>query len=174
MKRLTTLLLVITLSSFAFSQTAQQRPAHAGDRLRVELRSSSDKIRLEDDVFLTVVFRSSLPVTLWNAFGWNSQTGLYLQVLDSSDHELKRFTQLFDLVPPDPTGKGELVTIGGNTFVGFESRIMATDLFPRPGKYKLRCIYVPPLSRDYFRGNIIWGTGDGRIESPPFAVVVEK
>jgi hypothetical protein len=113
---------------------------------------------------------------MWNAFGWNGSTGLYLHVLDSSGREVtQRFTQSFDLVPPDETGKGQLTTIGGDTFTGFDTQIPVRLLVPGPGTYTIKCIYSPPLPRNYFAGSMIWGKEDGAVESAGVRVeVIEK
>lgn len=145
------------------------------DRLRVELRASASRVRLTDEVMLTVFFRSpEREVTIWNALGWGAPAGLYLQVLDASGHEVRNdFTPFFHPMPPDETGKDALISIGSKSFAGFDSQIPAKALFPGPGRYTLKCRYSPPLSRDYFKGHTIWGKEDGAIESSPVTVDVQ-
>ena len=144
------------------------------DRLKVELAVSSRQVDLKDEVVVTVFFRSPKKVaTIWNALGWNASTGLSLQVLDRFGHPVKEFVQMYDVLPPDETGKKALISIGGDVFAGFDSHIPAKLLFPGPGRYTLKCVYSPPLSRNYFRGTMIWGKEDGTIESPGVAVSVK-
>lgn len=167
-------MIFVVIIGGAFSQVARAQKGNSANRLNVELRVSSHHVHLTDDVVTTVFFRSpKRSVTIWDALGWNPSTGLSLHVLDRSGHQIKEFYQMYDLVPPDETGKDELISIGWDVFAGFDSHIPAKLLFPGPGKYILKCIYTAPLNRNYFQGNTIWGTEDGTIESPGVAVWVE-
>ncbi len=158
----------------AFSQIAKAQTVNRADRLIVELTVSSHHVHLADDVVTTVLFRSPKKgVTIWDALGWNPSTGLSLQVLDRSGHQVKEFFQMYDLAPPDETGKNELLSIGWDVFAGFSSHIHANLLFPGLGRYTLRCVYSVPLSRDYFQGSTIWGKEDGPIESAGVTVWVK-
>jgi hypothetical protein len=158
----------------AFGQVVRAQKGNGVDRLNVELRVSSHHLHVTDDVVTTVFFRSPKnAITIWNALGWNPSTGLSLRVLDRSGHQVKEFFQMYDLVPPDETGKSELISIGWDVFAGFDSRIPARLLFPGPGRYILKCVYTPPLSRAYFQGTVIWGKEDGTIESPGVVVWVK-
>jgi hypothetical protein len=160
------LIAIVLLISGGFSQTAGAQNENKTRGFKVELRAYPNPTPLTDDITVTVFFRSpKRQVTLWNAFGWGYSTGLFLQVLDPSGHEVKKFVQPYDVAPPDPTGKNTLISIGGDGFAGFDSHIPAKMLFRTPGKYTLKCIYSAPLPRDYFQGNTIWGKEDGPIES---------
>lgn len=159
----------------AFSQVARAQKGNSADRLNVELRVSSHHVHMTDDVVTTVFFRSPKKgVTIWNALGWNPSTGLSLHVLDGSGHRVKEFFEMYDLVPPDETGGNELISIGWDVFAGFDSRIAAKLLFPGPGRYILKCVYSPPLPRNYFQGRTIWGKEDGPVESAEVSVFVDK
>ena len=167
-------LIFMVIISGAFGKVAKAQKGSGTDGLIVELRVSSHNVRLTDDVVTTVFFRSpKKEVTIWDALGWNASTGLSLEVLDYPGHQIKEFLQMYDLAPPDETGKGALMSIGGNTFAGFDSRIPAKLLFPRPGRYILKCIYSPPLPRKYFQGSSIWGKEDGTIESAGVPILVK-
>jgi hypothetical protein len=113
-------------------------------------------------------------VTLWNAFGWNVMSGLSLVVMDASGRQVTEYYDMGDYAPPDPTGRGAVVTIGFETFAGIDRRILATGLFPGPGTYTLKCIYRPGLPRSYFTGITIWGREDGAVESAGLKVSVSK
>ncbi len=143
--------------------------------LTLELRTSTSSVRLADTLALTVLFRSpTRMVTLWNAFGWNAQAGLSLVVVDASGRQVTEYYEMGDYAPPDKTGRNAVVTIGYDTFAGIDRRILATELFPGPGSYTLKCIYRPPLPRDYFTGITIWGPEDGVVESVGLKVSVSK
>src|SRR5258708_25492742 len=75
--------------------------------LSVELSANASRVRMSDQVVLTVYFRSpSRRTTMWNALSWGAPAGLYLQVLDSSGREVRNdFSPFYHPVPPDLTGK---------------------------------------------------------------------
>ncbi len=171
--RLAAVLIVIIAG--ASGQVAKAQKERSADRLQVELRISSHQVHLTDNVLTTVFFRSpQKAVTIWDALGWNPSTGLSLRVLDPSGHQVREFSQTYDLAPPDETGKGELISIGWDVFAGFDSRIPAKLLFPGPGRYTLKCVYAAPLPRNYFRGNTIWGKEDGPVVSAGVTVWVKQ
>jgi hypothetical protein len=167
-------ILFLVLVSGALGQFSDSKKT-GSDRLTVELRASAGRVRMSEDVMLTVFFRSpERPVTIWNALGWGAPAGLYLQVLESSGREVGNdFAPFFHPLPPDETGKDALISIGGRSFAGFDSQIPAKALFPGPGRYTLKCRYSPPLSRNYFKGHTIWGKEDGAIESSGVPVTVD-
>jgi hypothetical protein len=167
-------IILFVLVNCAFAQSADADEA-ASRRLTIEVRASSNSVRMTNDVTLAVFFRSpERVVTIWNALGWGAPAGLYLQVLDSSGREVRNdFAPFFHPLPPDQTGKGALISIGGSSFAGFDSQIPAKALFPGPGRYVLKCRYSPPLSRGYFKGHTIWGKEDGVIESAAVPVTVD-
>ena len=173
MKGAAILLLLLIGASFRQTDSAS-KPFSA--TLKVELRTSSTRVNLGDDMVLTVLIRSPAEdVTIWNALGWGTSAGLFLHVWDSSGHEVENgFAPFFHPLPPDLTGKNALITIGGNVFAGFDDRIQVKSLFPKPGRYSLYCGYLPPLSRHYFQGQTIWGKEDGPVESAPISVLVEE
>jgi hypothetical protein len=154
------------------ARSAQTTP----DGLTVELRMSSPQIRITDEVVATVFFRSpEREVTIWNFLEWGAPAGLYLKIVDSTGKEVRNdFAPFLHPLPPDLTGKGELISIGGRVFAGFDSQVAVKTLFPRPGRYTMKCLYSPPLSRHYFQGHTIWGKEDGSIESAPVTVVVDE
>jgi hypothetical protein len=156
-------------------QSVPARNQDAGKALSVELRASSNHVHLTDSLSVSVFFRSpNRRVTLWNSFGWGDTTGLSLMVMNISGKVLKEYAQMFDVMPPNETGSGELVSIGGNTFAGFDTKIQVKDLFPGPGTFTLKCVYSPPFPRNYFQGSTIWGKEDGEIRSTEVTVVVDK
>src|SRR5258708_3885930 len=164
----------LMLINSVFSQVVHGATAAPG--LRVEIHTSSSRVRLPDEIAVTVFFRSpEKDITMWNALGWGASTGLYLQISDSSGHEVRNdFVQMFHPLPPDRTGKNALISIGGKSFVGFDSQIPGKTLFPGPGRYTVEAIYTPPLPRDYFQGSTIWGKEDGPIKSARVTVFVDK
>jgi hypothetical protein len=170
------LLVFVLLMSGAFGGTTKSKQEIPTDGLSVELRSSSNRVKLQDEMVVTVFFRSPRKdTTIWNALGWGGVTGLRLQVLDSSGHDVEnRYVQLYDVLPPDETGKNALISIGGNSFAGFDSHIPVKMLFPGPGRYTIKCIYSPTLPRHYFQGTTIWGKEDGVIESPGVSISVSE
>ena len=94
--------------------------------------------------------------------------------MDSSGREVKNdFVAFYHPLPPDETGKDALISIGAGSFAGFDSQTPAKALFPGPGKYTLKCRYIPPLPRTYFKGHTIWGKEDGAVESPAIPIVVD-
>jgi hypothetical protein len=169
-------MMFVLLTSGVFGQVTQLKQEITRDGLTVELRASSNRVQLTGEMVVTVFFRSPRTVTtIWNALGWSGSTGLYLQVLDSSGHEVKsHYPPPYDVMPPDETGKDELISIGGDSFAGFDSHIPAKMLFRVPGRYTIKCIYSPPLPRNYFQGNTIWGKEDGAIESAGVSISVEE
>ena len=168
-------ILLLFLISASFGQTDSASKSHSAT-LSVELRTSSTRVHLSDDMVLTVLFRSpDQDTTIWNALGWGPAVGLFLHVWDSSGHEVENsFAPFFHPLPPDLTGRNALITIGGNVFAGFDDRIQVKSLFPKPGQYRLYCGYLPPLSRHYFQGQTIWGKEDGPVGSAPISVLVEE
>jgi hypothetical protein len=166
--------LLLICSALSHAPTLLGQTAHGG--LRVEIRTSSSHVHLADQIGVTVLFRSpERAVTIWNALGWGASAGLHLQILDSSEHEIQSdFTQMFHPLPPDRTGKGALISISGDSFAGFDTQLPVNLLFPKPGKYLLRCLYKSPLPRDYFQGGTIWGTEDGVVESAGVVVLVDN
>jgi hypothetical protein len=167
-------MLFMLLGSVALCQMTSKAEGPS-TALRTELRTSSNQIRMLDEVVVTVFFRSDKEITLWNFLKWGAPAGLYLRVLDSSGREVQNtFAPFLHPLPPDLTGKDALTTIGGNVFTGFDSRIQAKTLFPKPGSYRLYCLYSPPLSRHYFQGQTIWGKEDGTVESSPVSVTVDQ
>jgi len=167
-------ILLLVLMSSAFGQVANSEKTGL-HWLSIDLRVAASRVRMRDEPMLTVFFRSpDREVTIWNALAWGAPAGLYLQVLDSSGHEVRNdFAPFFHPMPPDETGKGALISIGGTSFAGFDSQVPAKALFPGPGKYTLKCRYSPPLSRNYFKGHTIWGKEDGAVESPAVPVAVD-
>jgi len=163
----------IVLMSSAFSQVAHSR-THPSAGLSVEVRASSTQVEMTEEIALTVIFRSpEKEITIWNALGLGAPAGLSLKVFDSSGQEVQNdFAPFYHPVPPDETGKHSLLSIGGNIFAGFDSRIPANTLFPKPGRYTVRCVYRPPLPKNFFQGRTIWGAEDGPIVSPGVAVTV--
>lgn len=167
-------ILVMLFVSALFGQVASSEGAHSGDGLVVELRTGADLVQLTDDLIVTVVFRSPLKITtIWNALGWGVATGLRLQVLDSSGREVRsNYAPMYHVVPPDMTGNNALISIGGSSFAGFDSRLPVRLVFHEPGRYTLRCIYTPTLPRNYFEGRTIWGKEDGTIMSAAVPITV--
>jgi hypothetical protein len=170
--KVTILLLVLVNTSFGQTANLTEMPSK---RLKVEIQTSLNRVHITDEVVVTVFFRSpDREVTIWNALGWGVPTGLSLRVFDSSGHEVHtKFAPFYHPIPPDLTGKAALITIGGRTFAGFDSRVPVELPFPKPGEYTIKCLYEPPLSRHYFQGQTIWGTEDGPSESASAPVVVE-
>jgi len=164
----------LVLISSAFAQSAP--PANDTDGLRIELRTSSNRVKMTEEMVVTVFFRSpEKEITIWNALAWGAPAGLYLQVLDSSGREVRNeFAPFFHPLPPDLTGKRALLSIEGRVFAGFDDKISVKVLFPKPGKYTLRCHYDPPLPRHYFQGHTIWGKEDGPINSVRVPVLVDE
>jgi hypothetical protein len=95
-------------------------------------------------------------------------------VFDAAGHEVPHTAIPIDPIPPDLTGKNALISIGGQAFAGFDSQFTTRELFPHPGSYRMKCVYSPPLRRDYFTGHRIWGKEDGPIESAPVSILVER
>jgi hypothetical protein len=130
---------------------------------------------MADEMVVTVFFYSKKEITIWNFLGWGAPAGLYLKVLDSSGREVENsFAPFLHPLPPGLAGKDALISIGGNVFAGFDDRIQVKALFPKPGRYRLYCQYMPPLSRHHFQGQTIWGKEDGPVESAPISVLVEE
>src|SRR5882724_446135 len=161
-----TAILFLCLINSAFGQAANSTKI-ASHGLKVEIQTSSSRVHMTGEIAVTVYFHSpDVEVTMWNALAWGVPAGLFLRVFDTSGHEVHtKFAPFYHPVPPDLTGKAALITIGGMSFAGFDSKIPAELLFPKPGKYIIRCLYDPPLRRDYFQGQTIWGTEDGPTES---------
>ena len=82
------------------------------------------------------------------------------QVSDRDGREVKIYNDPYEAIPPHENGAGELVTIGGNISVGFDSQISARNLFKSCGRFILRCTYTPSLPREYFPGITILGKED--------------
>ena len=163
------------LSQPLFGQVVPAHRGQATNGLTVELRTGASRAHLADKLVVSVFFRSPRrSVTIWNAFGWNAQAGLSLKVIDASGHQVSEYYEMGDYAPPDLSGRNALVSIGFDSFAGFDSRIPVDELFPGPGAYTLKCVYRPPLPRDYFKGNTIWGPEDGPIESAGIKVTVTK
>lgn len=167
-------ILVLLLGSVGFGQTTSNTKS-ASAALITEIRASSVHVRMGDDMVISVYFRSpNKTTTIWNALWWGAATGLDLRVFDSSGHRVEHAVVPAEPLPPEISGKDALISIGGTTFAGFDSQFAARDLFPRAGSYTIQCIYHPPLSRHYFKGQTIWGKEDGVIESAPLSILVEK
>ena len=168
-------LTILVLLGSALAQTTKPNTVRV-DGVQVELRANTTRVAMKDNLSLTVFFRSSEKgeVTLWNALDWGSPAGLYLDVVDSSGRNVPNdFAPFFHPLPPNQNGKGALISILRGSFAGFDSEIPVRSLFPRPGVYRLKCRYNPPLSRYYFKGYTIWGKEDGSVESTPVLVTVE-
>jgi hypothetical protein len=167
-------IVLLTLVTGVFSQVSHSSPT-AAPELKIEVRASSTRVRIGDDIVVTVLFRSpSRDITLWNFLAWGASAGLYLKVFDASGREVQNhFAPFGEPAPPDLTGKDALLSIAGNVFAGFDDRIAVESLFLRPGRYRIKCLYIPPLSRDYFQGHTIWGKEDGPVESAELPILVE-
>jgi hypothetical protein len=167
-----TALVVLLLLAGTFGLAA--RPAYEdSDGLQLELRTDATQVHLNDYIHVTVFFRSpSKEITLWNEFSWGVNAGLDLKVRDATGKEVH--TSL-TIVPNDPLppGNDSWLSIGGNVFAGFDSRIPASTLFPKPGRYTIRCIYIPRLPRNFNKGLTIWGKEDGSRHSNKVSIVVE-
>jgi hypothetical protein len=161
----------LLLGTFALGQTSPATGA-----LRMELRASFVQIGMnQQEIVFSVFFRSpDKTTTIWNALWWGASTGLYLRVFDSSGHEVQHTVVPIDPMPPDLNGRGALISIGGKAFAGFDSQFATRDLFPHPGSYTVKCVYSPPLRRDYFTGHTIWVREDGTIMSAPVSIVVAE
>lgn len=167
-------IILMALLSVGFGQAARSEKTAAG-ALQVEIRTNSDHVHTNGEIVVTVLFRSpGKEISVWNALDWGAPFGLYLRVLDSSGKAVQNeFSPLLHPFPPDLDGKDALISIGGSVFAGFDSRIAVKSLFPKPGRYTIHCLYVPPLSRNYFRGRTIWGKEDGPVSSIGAPVFVE-
>jgi hypothetical protein len=145
------------------------------DGLKIDLHTSASRVHLKDHLVLSLFFRSpDKEIRVWDAFGWGPSAGLHLQIADSSGHEIPTdFFELFHPLPPR-SGDGSQITIGRSAFAGFDSGFPVKLLFPKPGRYVIKAIYKPPLPRNYFLGNPIWGEEDGQIESPRVKLIVKK
>jgi hypothetical protein len=164
-----TALFTFLLAMSALGQTSNRN-------LKIELRSQSQQVHLLDTLVLSVIFRSPEgDITLWNAMGWGSAAGLSLMIEDQAGHKINTdLISLYNPLPPDPTGRASLLSVHGHIFAGFESQIPVKMLFSRPGKYRLKCSYLVPLPRGYFKETTIWGREDGRIQSAEISITVEK
>jgi hypothetical protein len=130
---------------------------------------------MSDKITVSVFLRSpDKTTTIWNALWFGIPSGISLQVLDSSGHEVPQVVVPVYPIPPDPDGKSEFISIGGREFAGFEEESKVKWLFPKPGRYTLKCSYYAPLARDYFHGITIWGREDGFVESAAVTVIVDK
>ena len=169
------MMLFVLLMGGPFGQMAQSQPAITRDGLSVEVRLGSSRVKLTDNLAVTVIFRSPGKITtIWNALGWGIPTGLRLQVLDASGHEIRSdYSLSYHIVPPDLTGKDALISIGGDSFAGFDSRIPVKMVFHESGRYTVKCIYAPTLPRSYFQGHTIWGQEDGAIVSAGVPITVD-
>lgn len=156
------------------TQAPSQQVSNPG--LKIELHTNATHLRSSDKVTLTVILRSPRQSTnLWNAFGWGPTAGFRLYVLDPSGNEVQNnFAQLYHAMPLDPKGREELISIQANIFAGFDEDDTVAELFPKPGKYVLKCIYTAPLPRHFFKGVTIWGREDGTIESNEVTIFVDK
>jgi hypothetical protein len=108
---------------------------NATDGLLVELRTDSDRVRMSDEIVVTVFFRSpAKEITLWNAFGWGATAGLSLRVFDSSGHKVHNnfLAPFFHPLPPDLSGKDELISISGSVFAGSTREFWRMSCFPSP------------------------------------------
>jgi hypothetical protein len=167
-----TALFVLLMLAGAYGQATHADDA-VNDGLQIELRTDVRQVHIDDYIQVTVFFRSpSKEITLWNDFSWGVNTGLDLKVRDAAGKEVH--TSL-TIVPNDPFPPGEdsWLSIGGSVFAGFDSRIAASTLFPKPGQYMIRCIYIPKLSHKYFKGQTLWGKEDGSRQSNRVSIVVE-
>jgi hypothetical protein len=131
---------------------------------------------LKDEMVVSVFFPpAEEDITIWNALGWGASAGLYLQILDWSGREFRNdLVQMFHPPPPDRTGKNAPISIGGNSFAGFDSQILVKALLPGPGRYTARCLFCPPLPRDYFQGRTIGVKADAPIESAGVPALVDQ
>ena len=166
----------LVLFSGTLGQGGNLSTESAAPGLRLQVRTSSTHLRMTDKIVLTVLFRSpGKDITIWNALGWGPDGGLHLQISDTSGREVRNdFAEIYHALPPDRTGRNALITIGGDIFAGFDSRIPAAALFPRPARYTIKCFYHPPLPRDYFQGHTIWGSEENPIKSASVSVLVER
>src|SRR5215469_12801002 len=97
---------LLLLVSSTFGQIALAQKEVATRTLNVEIRVDSNNVRFADDILVSIFFRSPDRVTtLWNAFGWGGSAGFYLQVSDADGREIKTFTEAYDVLPPDETGR---------------------------------------------------------------------
>jgi len=165
--------LFLILSSITLAQAAPPGKIPSG-ALIMQLRASSARVQMNDEMKVSVFFRSPDTVTIWNALWWGGSTGLELEIFDSSGRQQKHAVAPSEPIPPDLTGKDALISIGGNVFAGFDSQFVVKELFASPGRYTMKCVYTPPLPRHYFGGRTIWGREDGQIESAPFSIFVDK
>jgi hypothetical protein len=167
---------LLVLISTASGQAGAPPTETAAHGLRLQVRTSSTHLRMTDEVVLTVLFRSpENDITIWNALGWGPDGGLHLQVSDAAGREVRNdFVEMYHALPPDRAGRNALMTIGGDIFAGLDSLIPAATLFPKPGRYTVKCFYHPSLPRDYFHGHTIWGKEDDPIESASVAIFVDK
>jgi hypothetical protein len=163
-------ILLLLLGSTTLGQSQSTTSA-----LTIELRATSVHLRMRDKIGLSVFFRSlKETTTIWNALWWGGATGLELQVFDSSGHPVEHTVVPSEPMPPELTGKDALISIGGRAFAGFDSEFAVTELFHHVGFYAVRCVYHPPLSRNYFKGRTIWGRQNGQFESPPLSITIEE
>jgi hypothetical protein len=165
--------LFLLLSSIALAQAAPPGKIPSG-ALTIQLRASSARVKMNDEMKVSVFFRSPGTVTIWNALWWGGSTGLELEIFDSSGRQQKHAVAPSEPIPPDLTGKDALISVRGNVFAGFDSQFIARELFTSPGRYTMKCLYTPPLPREYFGGRTIWGREDGQIESKPISIFVDK
>jgi hypothetical protein len=143
-------------------------PSVSAQALQAVLSSSRAEYGTTDEVTLEVklVNVSSEPVTLWGKLMWGYAGGFVLRAFEESGSEVQRDAYDDDLLIPsmlgDPTN---FVKLAPNHLLGILRKDRASDLFRKPGEYRLRVEYRSPVPLKYKNQSDFWSTERGVVSS---------
>ena len=148
--------------------------------LALTLRSSKVSYSLGEDLSLDATLRNEGSIDrifLYDRLRWGTGSGLGLTIEDMRGNEVRQPVMMDDLPPPPlPNDSAILVGLSLGQFFGISLIQPAHNLFPAPGKYRLRVIYSSVLYPDLVDSglrhlNVLW-EGHAPIASPWITITI--
>ena len=143
-------------------------PCASAQGLKAVLSSNRAECALSDTLTFEAKLLnvSSQSTTVWGKLMWGYAGGFVLRILDESGTEVQPAAYDDDLLIPsmlrDPTN---FVTLAPNHLLGVLRTDRASDLFSKPGAYRIRVQYRSPVPLKYKNQVDFWSTERGVIDS---------
>ncbi len=136
--------------------------------LKVLLSSDRTEYAITDRVTFEakLVNESSEPITLWGKLMWGYAGGFVLRIYEEGGSEVHPSAYDDDiLIPSMLRDPANFVRLNPNHLLGVLRADRASDLFGKPGAFKVRLQYRSPVPLKYRNQADFWSTERGVIDS---------
>ena len=164
------LFLLVMMAAMLNAQTA-------GKKLVVELSTPRQTYAVGEDIAITakVCNRGPEPLSVYRYLLWGYRGGLVLEITDASGHKVEP-EQLDEdsVIPTTLSDAKSFLEIPPDYEWGVVRRDKISNLFGKPGRYRVRLRYLSPVPRKYFaKGVGQWATEDGPVVSECLEIEVK-